>query len=329
MLGTTHALRLRFRGWSHFSVASAFKATPRTLPILRPIRSIIHRPVKSLVTRHSLREMGLVSAAKKVFSKTRILVAEDNPTNQKVALGQLGNLGFQAQAVSNGRQVLEAIEKDDYDIILMDCEMPEMDGFEATAEIRRREGVFRRTTIIAMTANAIDGDNERCLASGMDDYLSKPVKSDMLKQKLLQWIEPTGEVASSRRISSNRKSVNPSAAGVINMTVLSGLKELQQPGEPDFLTELIDLFLNDSASQLEALRRAVSANDAPEVRRVAHLMKGSSASIGADGLAAINHELETKGLDMCTNERDGHKLLVVLEAELQQVGEALNRQRRI
>jgi two-component system, sensor histidine kinase and response regulator len=293
------------------------------------------RTVKSsqLGTHGSLRETEVIRKENLVQSSVRILVAEDNLVNQMVALNQLENLGYQAKVVPDGLEVLKELEKEDYDIILMDCQMPGMDGFEATSEIRKREGAARHTTIIAMTANALEGDREKCLAVGMDDYLSKPVRQEALSLKLEQWIKPTNSEAPASEQRAVAASVKQSSLeslplkrdipSGVDLSVLNAYRTIRRPGQGDFVTELIDLFLEESDAQLKILREAVSVNDADEIRRVAHLLKGSSGNIGAGRMALLTQELEGKGIE----KEEAEALFIALENEFGRVREALEAER--
>ena len=136
---------------------------------------------QSLVTRHSLKEM-------QGQTKARILVADDHGVNQQLAVLMVERLGYQADVVSNGQEAVEALGRVPYALVLMDCQMPEKDGYQATFEIRENEGVAQHTPIIAMTANAMQGDRETCLEAGMDDYISKPIKATELARVLDQWL---------------------------------------------------------------------------------------------------------------------------------------------
>jgi polar amino acid transport system substrate-binding protein len=224
----------------------------------------------------------------------RILVVEDNPTNQKVIVLFLKKFGCTVDLAVNGEEAVAAAGKTEFDAILMDCQMPVMDGFEATAQIRQNGG--RHVPIIALTANAMDGERERCLTAGMDDYLSKPVRAEELRRKLQSWVltRPETQPAESRPDSP--------VANQSRFTVPEHLTELILE---DTVTaaELIRTFLEDTASSLESLHRAVTAGEADRASRILHSLKGSSSQMGALGLAALCVELEKKvkqgDLDEC------------------------------
>jgi signal transduction histidine kinase/DNA-binding response OmpR family regulator len=216
-----------------------------------------------------------------------VLVAEDNPVNRKVLLRMLEKLDCRAAAVSNGREAVAAVQRGPYDVVLMDVQMPVMDGFEATAEIRRLERLRGgRQVIVAVTARAMQGDRERCLAADMDDYVAKPVKLEDLAQALARW--GTGDRA-------GRDAASP--APVRHATVSVDLAQLAAStgGDRAFERELITTFLDESASTLERVATGLRARDAALVRAQAHLLEGSCRSLGAELLAALCSEMEQHG----------------------------------
>jgi two-component system sensor histidine kinase/response regulator len=229
----------------------------------------------------------------KPLKHARILVAEDNVVNRQVALLQLQSLGYTVDTVANGLQALEALSVTNYDAVLMDCQMPEMDGYEATAEVRRREGKDQHTIIIALTANALQGDQEICLAAGMDDYLSKPVKAEALEAILEKWIKDKTPV---QKQSSTAETEAKDLSNVLDTNVMAKLRKALGDKKKDFITNLIDLFIADTQPRLEALSEAVSRNDAMVLRQVAHAMKGSCANVGAKRMSGLCDILEEKGL---------------------------------
>ena len=217
----------------------------------------------------------------------RVLLAEDNPVNQKVALRQLEKLGYSADAVGNGREALEALASIPYDLVLMDCQMPELDGYAAAAEIRRREGPrpARRVVVIALTAHALEGERDRCLAAGMDDYLCKPVRLKALEEVLRRW-SPEGrgltQTSTPRAPADEEPPVDTS-------------RLLDLVGDADEMRELIDICLGQLAEDVGSLRAAVEVGAAEEVARIAHRCVGGSATCGLTRVVAPLRELERMG----------------------------------
>jgi PAS domain S-box-containing protein len=225
----------------------------------------------SLITRHTLAE----SLAP---SQHRILIVEDNFINQKVVVTLLRQLGYRVDIAANGKEAVEAQSRCSYGLIFMDCQMPEMDGYEATRCIRGQEvATEKRVPIVAMTANALRGDREKCLQAGMDDYLAKPLKRAELLAVLQHWMPPDDIVV--MRQFSDRKSASPLEFHGVDATVLAELRQLDETGM--VLSTLIAFFLRQTPQWLEQMQEALRRGDSEQVSEVAHSLKGSSGNLGA------------------------------------------------
>jgi signal transduction histidine kinase/DNA-binding response OmpR family regulator/HPt (histidine-containing phosphotransfer) domain-containing protein len=257
----------------------------------------------------------------------RLLLAEDNPVNQEVAISMLQMLGCRCDLAANGLEVLQALDHHRYDIILMDCQMPEMDGFEATAAIRRREQEApdgRHVPIIAVTANAMEGDREHCLQAGMDDYLSKPFSRLQLMELLGRWFGKPEQGAGGSASSAVAAGKAPEAEPGLDPAALDNIRSLQQAGKPDILGKVIDLYLSDCPGVMNRLREAIGSGDAKQVRQHAHRMKSGSANLGATRMAELCRELEVLGhrgdfgaaaVQLQRVEAEFRRVVVVLQAE--------------
>jgi signal transduction histidine kinase/CheY-like chemotaxis protein len=261
----------------------------------------------------------------------RVLVVEDDGVNQTVAARVLQRLGCQTDLAANGREALSALSQDRYDIVFMDCHMPELDGFAATRAIREAEAhEGRHTPIVAMTADALKGDRERCLASGMDDYLPKPVELRGLERILDRWMRRETAARPAPPARSEEGHVPPDRGeDPFDIAALADLCGGDIGAAPEFLAVLIDKFLNGAPARMEALERAVAAGDSEGLRLAAHALKGSSAALGArrmQGLCATLEELARGG-----GLADAGVLLSSLKDEADRVRRALEllRQRRV
>jgi PAS domain S-box-containing protein len=245
-----------------------------------------------LITRHTLAERSR--------RRARILLAEDNPVNQKVAVKTLEKLGHRPDVVASGREALTALQESAYDIVLMDVQMPEMDGMEATRRIRDPEsGVADpHIPIVALTAHAMEGDRQRCLDAGMDDYLAKPIKPAELAEVLKRWLvgrpsdasveDSVGHDAAVAALVAGSATTDAPAEPVFDQTVLLEVLD----GDRESAAEIVAEFLDDAPRQVASLRQAVQAGDREAVRQRAHALKGASASVGAKSLRSLAARME-------------------------------------
>ncbi len=221
----------------------------------------------------------------------KILVTEDNVVNQKVALKVLDKMGYRADVAGNGLEAIEAIKRQQYDVVLMDVQMPELDGLETTRYIVKNWTKEQRPRIIAMTAGAMKGDKEKCLEAGMDDYVTKPIQFNELVTALKKC--KTNGKSESLAVENQEKTMKSQTdLPAIDETVLQMLAEMDDDGENGFLKEMITIYLNESPPIIENIKKALEAGDQELFTRSAHTLKSSSANLGAMNLSQMSKELE-------------------------------------
>jgi CheY-like chemotaxis protein len=223
----------------------------------------------------------------KAAAKRRVLIVEDNVVNQEVARAMLQELDLEAVSAWSGEEALEKLAADRFDAILMDCQMPKLDGYATTRRFREWEQSQQqtRTLIVALTANALDGDADKCIAAGMDRYLSKPFTIEQLRREL-QPDRDDGAVAVTATDA-------PGENASLDQQTLDRIRAMSRPGGPDLLVRVIDLYVSSSNALIDTMLAASRLEDAISLAHAAHGLKSSSANVGALALAELCNEVET------------------------------------
>jgi CheY-like chemotaxis protein len=233
-----------------------------------------------IITRHALR-------SQRTRAQDFILLAEDNLVNQKVAQRMLEKLDYRVEVVADGLEAVSAWKSGRFDLILMDCQMPRLDGYAATREIRRLEQGHNRIPIVALTAHAMHGDEEKCRAAGMDDYLTTPIERDVLDaclEKHLGGTKPAQTTVETAPLCAERRQNEP-----VNWSEL--LRSID--GDAGFASELVTAFIGSAEQELAVILSAFAAGDAERLRVAAHTLKGASANLHASSAASAAARLET------------------------------------
>jgi CheY-like chemotaxis protein len=251
----------------------------------------------------------------------RILVAEDNAVNQKVALSLLERIGYRADVAANGQEAIDALLRQPYDVILMDGQMPEMDGMEATRLIRRELPADQQPHIVAMTADALQGDRERYLAAGMNDYITKPIRLEDLVRVLLHDVHEDGAGSAAwppAAAAATAVVVTPpgEAAQVerINHAVLDEFRELMGDDGGEMVDGLVALYLKNSPMLIADMRQAAGCGNLEDLHRAAHTLKGNSSQVGASRLSSLCFDLEQAA--KAGSLEGAEKMIDAIEAEL-------------
>lgn len=257
-------------------------------------------------------------------NRGRLLLAEDNRVNQEVALAILRIEGYQVTVANNGQEAIDAHAKASFDLILMDCHMPDVDGFDATRAIRRRqkEENLKRIPIIALTANAMQQDREECLNAGMDDHLSKPYSRLQMRAMLDRWL-PSDAGGAAPASAAARKT---SAAPALDRTVLEALRALD-PETGSVLRQVTGLYLEDTPQILQQMKRALDAGDTRELAKAAHTLKSASANVGALELAELCRKAEVAAHGNAQD--DARSLIAAVAAEYERVRPGLEAEREV
>jgi PAS domain S-box-containing protein len=270
----------------------------------KPVRRHeLYRALAQAVNGTTAEQATVASAGSALRLHCRVLMAEDNGVNQFVARNMLKSLGCEFDIVPNGQEALAAVQRGGYDIVLMDCQMPVMDGYEATRQIRQWErlsGQMQHLPIVALTANALVGDADVCIEAGMDGHLAKPYTRNQLGALMARWL-PAQLVEGSAEAPRTRPAplvaaAEPAdaAAAALDTKALASIRELDD-GEGAILAEVIGIFFDETPRHLDGLRNAVDAKDASELARVAHAFKSASGNVGAAGVVKLCRELERIG----------------------------------
>jgi PAS domain S-box-containing protein len=266
--------------------------------LTKPVRqSRLYEEVRAVIAGNDraaplvARSVSVDAGAPRSGSPAAVLVVEDTPVNQVVAARMLEKCGFHVQVAENGRLALEALSERDFVAVLMDCQMAELDGYATTREVRRRERDGQHIPIIAMTANAMRGERERCLAAGMDDYLTKPLRNQALKDAVNRWAPepPVGSWDSHRALATTgTRGSDDGGSELLDEPVIADLENLHD----EVLANLISLYVDQAAGYIAELSGAVGRGEPLTVAQTAHKLKGSSSTLGAAHVSRVASELE-------------------------------------